>query len=375
MVDIPINAVAYGNYGGNPPDGYVTPTGLPLVDFVESLGRDPDQARLQLIGDEEIGNVDDDPENEHFFVDGNILLAVTLDVDGDGEPDYVLRYQNENNRVLHSGSQDGDNVASLNGSISLVPIDDIDGPPVYDFGGQNILLSNDGPFEVGVNKPVVNMGSGRFIVGDPNDPLFPPCFTSGTSILTPNGERPIETLVAGDQVSTLDHAAQTVRWIGYRWLSRAYMESHPKFRPVRIRAGSLGEGVPTADLEVSPQHRILVRSPIAQRMFGQDEVLVPAKDLVGIEGIEVAADNAGVRYIHILLDHHEILIANGAKAESLYLGSEAEKALGPAAMDEILALFPRLKERMHAARIFVRGARARKMASRHRENQMELQRI
>ena len=41
------------------------------------------------------------------------------------------------------------------------------------------------------------------------------------------------------------------------------------------------EGRPVAaDLTVSPQHRVLVRSRTAQKVFGTDEVLVAAKQLL-----------------------------------------------------------------------------------------------
>ena len=42
------------------------------------------------------------------------------------------------------------------------------------------------------------------------------CFTQGTAILTPSGERRIETLRAGDLVVTLDNGPQPVRWIGHK---------------------------------------------------------------------------------------------------------------------------------------------------------------
>ena len=94
------------------------------------------------------------------------------------------------------------------------------------------------------------------------------------------------TLAEGDLVRTLDHGLQPVRWVGARRLSAAELAAAEKLRPIRIRAGALGPGTPRADLLVSPQHRVLVRSRIAQRMFGTDEVLVAAKQLLQIDGID-----------------------------------------------------------------------------------------
>ena len=104
-----------------------------------------------------------------------------------------------------------------------------------------------------------------------------PCFTSGTQIETPNGPRAVETLSVGDEVLTLDHGPQHIRWIGTRHLSRDDLIAKHKLLPVRIKAGALGNGLPHRDLLVSPQHRMLVRSAIAVRMFDAKEVLVPAR--------------------------------------------------------------------------------------------------
>ena len=40
-------------------------------------------------------------------------------------------------------------------------------------------------------------------------------------------------------------------------------------------------------------------------------------------------DTKEVEYYHILLDAHEILIANGAACESLHLGAQALKSVDP----------------------------------------------
>lgn len=70
------------------------------------------------------------------------------------------------------------------------------------------------------------------------------------------------------------------------------------------------------DLLVSPQHRILVRSKVAQRMFGKQEVLAAAKHLLTLDGIEIADDVQETTYYHILFDRNEIVYADGAEAET-----------------------------------------------------------
>lgn len=199
-----------------------------------------------------------------------------------------------------------------------------------------------------------------------------PCFCRGTRILTVAGEVAVEDLRVGDLVRTRDHGLQPVRWIGGRALDNIDLAVSPKLRPIRIAAGALGAGAPAQDLLVSPQHRVLVRSSIAQRMFGSDEVLVAARQLLSLDGVEELSVDT-VEYFHILFDRHEIVISNGAETESLFTGPEALKALGPQARGEIFALFPELrKESAQPIRPLIPGGKARQMVERHQRNGKDL---
>lgn len=101
------------------------------------------------------------------------------------------------------------------------------------------------------------------------------CFGAGTLITLSDGrETPVEDLEAGDRVLTQHGAAPAIRWIGSRRVSALDQVLNPKLRPIRIRAGALGCGLPRKDLIVSPQHRILVKSVVVSRMFETQEVLV-----------------------------------------------------------------------------------------------------
>ncbi|MFB2531728.1 Hint domain-containing protein [Paracoccus sp. p3-h83] len=197
------------------------------------------------------------------------------------------------------------------------------------------------------------------------------CFTEGTLIDTARGPVAIEDLGIGDLVMTRDRGAQPIRWIGQRAIEADELEANPNLRPVRIRAGALGAGLPAADLVVSPQHRVLVRSRIAQRLFGTDEVLVAAKQLCQVDGIDIATDLTRVVYVHMLFDRHEVVTSNGAESESLFTGPEALKSVGAAARDEILAIFPELADRDYQAipaRTLASGRMGRKLAVRHIQN-------
>lgn len=144
------------------------------------------------------------------------------------------------------------------------------------------------------------------------------CFVPGTRIATPQGSKLIEELAEGDRVSTKDNGAQKIRWVGSRRLSGARLYAMPHKRPIRLRANILGQGEPDDDLIVSPDHRILVKGPVAQALFNTTEVLVTARDMVNGSSITVDHTAKEVTYIHMMLDQHQILWANGVESESFH---------------------------------------------------------
>lgn len=201
------------------------------------------------------------------------------------------------------------------------------------------------------------------------------CFAAGTTIRTARGERPVEKLRVGDLVVTRDNGLQPLAWIGHSRVSARDLARKSKLVPIRIRKGVLGAGFPLSDLIVSPQHRVLVRSVIARRMFDEDELLIPAVRLLGLEGVERAEDLEEVVYYHLLLARHEIVYSNGAETESLYIGKQTLRTLSSAARAEIAELFPALLEegmRPAAARPLIEGKMARRFTERHQRNDKPL---
>lgn len=201
------------------------------------------------------------------------------------------------------------------------------------------------------------------------------CFAAGTLIRTDKGEVAVETLRIGDQVETRDRGLQPVRWVGSRHLTRDDLQAAPQLRPILISRGALGEGAPQQDLRVSPQHRILARSRIAQRMFDTNEVLVAAKTLVMLDGVDIDHAAEGVTYVHIMFDRHEVIFSNGAETESFFPGPQALRSIDKRALDELLTLFPELAEGAVplAVRPILSGRKARKLTMRHHQNGKALQ--
>ena len=170
-----------------------------------------------------------------------------------------------------------------------------------------------------------------------------PCFTPGTVIATPKGERLVEELREGDRVITRDNGLQEIRWVGRRDLTGQELCQSPNLKPVLIRAGSLGRGLPERDMMVSPQHRMLINNDRSALYFDEREVLAAAKHLTGMEGVDTV-EASGVSYIHFMFDQHEVVLSNGAWTESFQPGEQVMDGMGEAQRNEIYDLFPELRE-------------------------------
>jgi hypothetical protein len=159
-----------------------------------------------------------------------------------------------------------------------------------------------------------------------------PCFVADTMIFTAKGPRPAEALQAGDLLLTRDSGMRPVRWVG-----QITLDGSGRHAPIRFMPEAQGN---TRSLLVSPDHRMLVTGWKAEMYFGETEVLVPAKTLVNNDTIRVAPC-ARVTYVHILLDRHEVIFAEGAATESLHPGDYLMAGTSDTTA-EILALFPEL---------------------------------
>ena len=169
------------------------------------------------------------------------------------------------------------------------------------------------------------------------------CFTPGTRIRCADGARQVQDLRPGDRIQTRDNGVQEVLWIGRRRITGARLYAMPDLRPVRIRSGGLGLEVPDGDLVVSPQHRVLVRGHRARALFNTDEVLVAAEDLIDQRRVVVDHNLREVTYIHLLLERHEVVWANGVETESFHPAGAALDTVEADQRARLLEMFPQLE--------------------------------
>ena len=215
-----------------------------------------------------------------------------------------------------------DAIVGLNVGSTLTPTNLVDmlGDPTVTvdsgqlgFGDAGTVVLSDGAV---LNLTGITNGSGEWhVLTAPNQAgtgtdvfLSMVCYAAGTRILTPTGERVIESLLQGDIVLTLSDGelkAQPVKWLGHRRISLA---AHPRpetVAPIRIERDAIADGIPHRDLLVSPDHAIFV-----------DGMLICARQLLNGTTIRQERDNWAVHYYHVELDEHAILLAEGLPAES-----------------------------------------------------------
>jgi hypothetical protein len=117
-----------------------------------------------------------------------------------------------------------------------------------------------------------------------------------------------------------------VVWVGSTVID---LQRHPapeRAAPIRIQAHAFGPGVPRRDLLLSPDHAVWV-----------DGSLVPIRLLLNGASIRRESVMGCVRYFHVELDRHEVLLAEGMPAESyldtgnraLFAGAAGARELHP----------------------------------------------
>ena len=131
-----------------------------------------------------------------------------------------------------------------------------------------------------------------------------PCFLRGTAILTPGGEVAVEHLAVGDTVVTVGNARRRLVWIG-TGQALVTRGQRTAATPIIVRKDALDANVPNRDLRITKGHSLYL-----------DGVLIPAEFLINHRSILWDDTARVVTIYHLELDTHDVLLANGAPAES-----------------------------------------------------------
>ncbi len=129
---------------------------------------------------------------------------------------------------------------------------------------------------------------------------------AGTSIMTLDGEMPVEHLNPGDRIITRDSGMAILKDIKTTTI---------KAQAIRIKAGSLGHTRPDRDMVVMPGTKLHIRDWRAEALFGQPAALVEASRLV--DGEFLAETNLREVTVYTLtFDRQHILYADGMEIAS-----------------------------------------------------------
>lgn len=126
---------------------------------------------------------------------------------------------------------------------------------------------------------------------------------SGTTIMTLEGEMPVEHLAPGDRIITRDSGMAILKQIN---------RIETRMQAVRIKAGSLGHTRPDRDMLVAPTARIHVRDWRAEALFGAPTANVTASKLVDGEFL-AHEDPRDVTVFELIFDTQHILYADGVE--------------------------------------------------------------
>lgn len=126
---------------------------------------------------------------------------------------------------------------------------------------------------------------------------------AGTTIMTLDGEIPVEHLSVGDRIITRDSGMSVIRSINTRDV---------KLQPIRIKAGSLGHTRPDRDMIVAPGTRIHIRDWRAEALFGAAAATVEASRLVDGEFL-AQLPSRDVKVFDLMFDREHILYADGVE--------------------------------------------------------------
>lgn len=213
----------------------------------------------------------------------------------------------------------------------------------------HVLLLNDAPAGICLNGTARLRPGDMVVIGDelaagrpepePHSGIL--CFAAGTQVNTPAGLRRVETLRPGEVVSTRDKGALPLIWTGRREV--LFARGDNRYRPVVFQAGSLGGDRPARDLVVSPDHHMVLRGRDVAELTGNTAALLPAGALAELRGVRQMLGKRRITYVHLMLESHAVLEAEGAEAESFYPTPEALAALSDDHRSSVFGHVPALR--------------------------------
>jgi len=241
------------------------------------------------------------------------LSGSTLDLPYD-DPATAISFSGSNNTLVIPAYNDEGPLENLGFGDTIVTEEKLSLVANKSAGGYELVasisnytevVSNDVTLANGVTpSDFINKDGEFYAVGSPPEPAIS-CFMAGTAILTPDGEVAVEALSPGDLVTLSDGRTAPISWLGRQTISTRFADPL-RVLPIRIKAGALGENLPSRDLLISPDHAILIQ-----------DILIQAGALVnGVSILRESNVPETFTYYHVEVADHSLILAENTPAET-----------------------------------------------------------
>lgn len=173
---------------------------------------------------------------------------------------------------------------------------------------------------------------------------FPGGLAEGANLRTPCGPRRVENVRPGDMIVTRSNGLQAVRLVWRRKLIPEEVATTPKLAPIRLKPRALGPMMPSHDLLLAPDHRLLIPGWRLADWPDETPVLVEAAEIAGTsDAAYVDRSGDDVTFYQFVFDTPQVLNVNGLPVASLSPDAEVIAALGLAERESLVKRFPQLK--------------------------------
>jgi len=129
---------------------------------------------------------------------------------------------------------------------------------------------------------------------------------AGTKVATSMGWRAVEALAVGDRVLTFDGGLQVVIELRRQQVWACEEASYDSW-PLNVPAGALGN---REAMTLLPEQSVLVESDMAEEVFGDPFVLIPAAALDGFRGISRGKTLQQIEVISLHFASDQVVFAN-----------------------------------------------------------------
>ncbi len=131
---------------------------------------------------------------------------------------------------------------------------------------------------------------------------------AGTPVASATGWRSVEGLTVGDRVMTFDQGLQEVTEVRHQPLWTGEGPCPADFWPLQVQSGVIGNAHCT---RLMPGQAVMIESDRAEAVYGDPFVVVPARALDGVYGVERLHPDPGPMVVILRFADEQIVFGRG----------------------------------------------------------------